>query len=409
MNILLAIEDLRTGGAQVFAMRLAQAFHERGHRVYLYTQYGAYTNHALVKQLAPDVPVVAFEGALPGLELLTRKVQGALRRLGRPFQMRQQLVAQHLHRTLERLHIDVLNSHTVKSDYVSAVAVATTQPAVPLVITMHGCYEDFLHKKTEPEVKLHALQALQQAAGIVYLTRKNLEIFSVPGVRPLTNIAHAQIYNGFSGKFSAELPTRQQLGIDERAMVFGMVARGIPEKGWAYAIRAFLELSNEFPQAHLVLVGSSDYLDELRAAHPHPRIHFVGFTPNPIDWVQLFDVGLLPSYFASESLPNSIAEYLFCGVPVIATSIGEIPQMLAMPDYGLAGILIEQNGQGLTTPAALTAALRAYLTNPTQLAAHKDLARQCFAKFSMERCVSAYEVLFASAQNADLAATIQSS
>jgi hypothetical protein len=76
----------------------------------------------------------------------------------------------------------------------------------------------------------------------------------------------------------------------------------------------------------LVLVGSSDYLDGLRAATTNPRVHFVGFAPNPIDWVRLFDVGLLPSYFASESLPNCVAEYLFCGAPVVATRIGEIPQ-----------------------------------------------------------------------------------
>ncbi len=403
MNILLAIEDLRTGGAQVFAMRLAQAFHERGHRVYLYTQYGSYTNHTLVKQLASDVPVLAFDMSIPGLEWLTRKVQGLLRRMGRPFPAREQLVAQHLHRTLERLHIDVLNSHTIKSDYVAANAIAALHPPVPLVISMHGCYEDFLHKTSEPEVTLHSRQALQQAAGVVYLTEKNLEIFSVPGVRPLATIPHAQIYNGFSGRFSAQLPSRQQLGIAEQALVFGMVARGIPEKGWAYAIKSFLEVSSEFPQAHLVLVGTSEYLDELQATYPHPRIHFVGFTPNPIDWVQLCDVGLLPSYFASESLPNSIAEYLFCGLPVIATSIGEIPQMLAVPGQGLAGVLVEQNGRGLVDPEALTTALRDYLTKPAYLASHKALAKQCFAKFSMDRCVAAYEALFAKAKGADVA------
>lgn len=398
MNILLAIEDLRTGGAQVFAMRLAQAFHERGHKVYLYTQYGSYTNQTLLKQLAPDVTVVPFATSIAGGEWLIRKIQGGLRRMGRPFPARERLVAQHLRRVVKQLGIEVVNSHTIKSDYVAANAVATTPPPVPLVITMHGCYEDFLHKTAEPEVILNARQALQQADGLVYLTEKNLEIFSVAGVRPLATLPHAQIYNGFSGKFSPQLPSRAQLGIEAQAVVFGMVARGIPEKGWAYAIKSFLELSGEFPHAHLVLVGSSDYLDELRVAHPHPRIHFVGFTPNPIDWVQLFDVGLLPSYFASESLPNSIAEYLFCGVPVVATIIGEIPHMLEVPGQGLAGILLEQNGQGLVKPEALTEALRRYLLDAAYLNAHKALARVCFAKFTMERCVAAYEALFAVAQ-----------
>ena len=396
MIILIAIEDLRTGGAQVFGMRLAQALHERGHKVFLYSHYTTYTNHELVEQVAPDVPVVAFDSAVPGLEWLSRKVQGLLRRWGRPFPLRETLVEQHLRHTLARLGVQVLNSHMIKSDYVAAEAAAKAHPAVPLVITMHGCYEDFLHKETEREVTLKSRGALRQAAGVIYLTEKNLEIFTVPGVRPLADLPHAQIYNGYAGQFSApdKLPTRAKLGIGAHDVVFGMVARGIPQKGWHYAIESLQQLSTEFPQAHLLLVGSSEYLQELQQKTTNPKVHFVGFAPNPIDWARLFDVGLLPSYFASESLPNSIAEYLFCSAPVIATRIGEIPRMLEVPGEGLAGVLLEQNGRGLSDPAALTAAMRAYLADAALLAAHRKLAAQCFDKFRMDRCVAAYERLF---------------
>ncbi|WP_457068787.1 glycosyltransferase family 4 protein [Hymenobacter sp. UYAg731] len=399
MKILLAIEDLRTGGAQVFGMRLAQALHQRGHQVWLYSHYPSYTNHPLVKQVAPDVPVLGFDAGVPGLEWLSRKAQGVLRRFGKPFPLREQLVERHLRQTMEQLGVQLINSHMIKSDYVAAAAGAAARPKVPLVITMHGCYEDFMHKTTEPEVTMKSREALRQAAAVVYLTQKNLEIFTVPGVRSFNDIPHAQIYNGFDGHFSApdKLPTRSQLGIGEQDLVFGMVARGIAEKGWAYALRSFEEISATHPTAHLVLVGSSDYLTDLKAANTNPHIHFVGFASNPIDWVRLFDVGLLPSYFASESLPNSIAEYLFCGAPVIATRIGEIPQMLDVPGQGLAGVLLEQNGRGLTNPEALTAALRAYLTDPALLATHKARAALCFDKFRMERCVAAYEAIFTEA------------
>ena len=397
MKILLSIEDLRTGGAQVFGMRLAQALHERGHQVWLYSHYASYTNHSLVRQVAPDVPVLGYDGAgVPGLDWLTRKMQGLLRRFGKPFPLREQLVERHLRQTMEQLGVQLINSHMIKSDYVAAEAGTAARPRVPLVITMHGCYEDFLHKTSEPEVTLKSRVALQRAAAVVYLTQKNLEIFTVPGVRSFDDIPHAQIYNGFDGHFSPaeKLPTRVQLGIEIQDVVFGMVARGIAEKGWQYALNSFKDLSVRYPNSHLVLVGSSDYLSGLAAATTNPRVHFVGFAPNPIDWVRLFDVGLLPSYFASESLPNSIAEYLFCGVPVVATRIGEIPQMLEVAGEGLAGVLLDQTSQGLTNPAALTAAMNAYITNPELLAAHKILATQCFAKFRMERCVAAYEAIF---------------
>jgi glycosyltransferase involved in cell wall biosynthesis len=402
MIILIAIEDLRTGGAQVFGMRLAQALYMRGHQVYLYSHYITYTNQQLVKQVAPNVPVLAFDLAIPGAEWLTRKVQGFLRRLSRPFPLREALVERHLRATLERLGVQILNSHMIKSDYVAAAASAAAHPTVPLVITMHGCYEDFLHKEMEREVTIKSRKALQQAAGVIYLTEKNLEIFSVPGVKPLSAFVHAQIYNGFDGQFSvaSALPTRAQLGIGAEDKVFGMVARGIPQKGWQYAIDSFKKISKEFPQAHLILVGSSEYLSELQSVNVDPKIHFTGFSVNPIDLIRLFDVGLLPSYFASESLPNCIAEYLFCGAPVIATRIGEIPQMLQVPGQGLAGVLLEQDGRGLSDPNSLTAALRAYLASPELLLAHKSLASQCFSKFRMDRCVAAYERVFEQVNNA---------
>lgn len=400
MKILIAIEDLRTGGAQVFGMRLAQALHERGHAVWLYSHYHTYTNHALVRQVAPNVPVLGFDASgVPGLEWLSRKVQGLLYRFGKPFSWREAWVERHLRQTIETLGVQLINTHMIKSDYVATAAGAAARPQVPVVITMHGCYEEFLHKPSQPEVTLKSREALRQAAAVVYLTKKNLEIFTVPGVRAFDDIPHAQIYNGFDGHFSAAgaLPTRAQLGIGAQDVVFGMVARGIAEKGWQYALSAFEEVSAGHPNAHLVLVGSSDYLTGLAAAARNPRVHFVGFAANPIDWVRLFDVGLLPSYFASESLPNSIAEYLFCGVPVVATRIGEIPQMLAVPDQGLAGVLLEQNGHGLSNPPALTAALRAYLADPELLATDKAKALLCFEKFKMSRCIAAYEAIFAQA------------
>lgn len=402
MKILIAIEDLRTGGAQIFGMRLAQALHERGHQVWIYSHYPSYTNHSLVRQVAPDVPVLGFDAlGIPGLEWFSRKVQGLLYRFGKSFPLRESWVKRHLSQTIEALGVQLINTHMIKSDYVATAAGEAARPQVPVVITMHGCYEEFLHKPSQFGVTIKSREALRQAAALVYLTKKNLEIFTVPGVRAFDDVPHAQIYNGFDGHFSAAevLPTRAQLGIGVNDIVFGMVARGIVEKGWQYALNAFEEVSTGHHNAHLILVGNSDYLTGLAAVTESPHVHFVGFAVNPIDWVRLFDVGLLPSYFASESLPNSIAEYLFCGVPVVATRIGEIPQMLEVPGQGLAGMLIEQNGYGLTDPSALTSALRAYLTDPELLDMHKARAMLCFEKFKMSRCIASYEAIFAEALN----------
>lgn len=392
MKILLTVEDLRTGGAQTFVLRLAQALHAAGHTVYLYSHYAHHTNEDLVRQLAPDVPVIAF-GTNELADTALRKADGLRRRLGLASSWRESKLIAHLRRTIEQLQPDVVNTHTIKADYAAAKALQGL--SIPLVITMHGCYELFLHKADAPEVTPKGNYALQHAASVVYLTDKNLEIFRQTGVRPLASLPHAKIYNGFDGQFSAAKPehTRAKLGIPADAFVAGMVARGIPEKGWQHAVDSFLALSEKIGNLHLVLVGESDYLTDLRARYPHPRLHFTGFSRNPIDWVDLFDVGLLPSYFHAESLPNSIAEYLSCGKPVIASRIGEVPAMLET-GQGLAGMLLDQADWKLSDPRQLTHAIERYATDAALLSRHGELASLAFEKFKMDRCVAAYVAVY---------------
>ena len=392
MRILVALEDLRTGGAQTFALRLAQAMHVAGHHVHIYSHYAHLANQDLVQQLAPEVPVISYGADAANKDWVLRKVDGLGRRLGIAASLREGEVIKHFREVVQRLRPDIVNSHTIKADYVAAKAVAGT--AVPLAITMHGCYELFLHKTDTPEVIEKGKFALQQAEALVYLTEKNLEIFTNPGVRAFDSLLHRKIYNGFDGQLS-ELSQRARsvLGIPNAALVFGMVARGIREKGWHHAINSFLELEGRYQELHLVLVGESDYLSKLKDKHPHPRLHFTGFASNPVDWVNAFDVGLLPSFFHAESLPNSIAEYLSCGKPVIASRIGEVPAMLESPD-GPAGVILDQSNWQLTDPLQLTAAMQVYISQPTLLAEHQKRAALAFEKFRMKHCLAAYEALF---------------
>ena len=396
MKILIVLEDIRIGGAQTFALRLAQALRMNSHEVHLYSQYAHLVNHALVRQLAPDVPVISYGDDTVGEDWLLRKFDGLRRRLGLRESWREQRVIRHMRSVIRRLRPDVVNSHTIKADFAAARALEGI--AIPLVITMHGCYELFLHKTDAPEVIGHGRYALAQARAFVYLTNKNLEIFEQSEVRSMTSIAHRKIYNGFDGKLTQPRHhARVVLGIPDDAMVFGMVARGIPEKGWHHAVDSFLALADANPAMHLVLVGESDFLAELKARNAHPRLHFTGFASNPIDWVDAFDVGLLPSFFHAESLPNSIAEYLSCGKPAIASRIGEVPAMLES-ELGPAGIILDQNDWQLTEPNQLTWAMQTYLTKPKLLAEHQQRAVLASEKFRMKYCLTAYEELFKEVQ-----------
>jgi glycosyltransferase involved in cell wall biosynthesis len=238
-------------------------------------------------------------------------------------------------------------------------------------------------------------QNFRAAAGAVYVSDSNLASMQpyLSGFRGILR----KIYYGFAtddpraaGPGRAAMPT-----IPPGAVVFGMVARGIPEKGWEEAILAFKRAEKEISAPiYLILVGDSEHLQHLKKQYGSATIHFTGYTDQPQHWVNAFDAGLLPTYFPGESLPNTIIEYLAAGKPVIATEIGGIAEMIQVPGTGqTAGHLIPLE-HGKASVEALAKALVGYARTPQLLRDHGRLAGLAFRKFDLNVCITSYELLF---------------
>ena len=409
MNILVAVEELRFGGAQTFALRFAQALHEAGHNVWLYSMYANLTEAELVHRLAPNVPVLAYKPMLPVVDKFMQRADGWLERRQRHRSLRRQAVKAHLRRMLRQHRIEVVSSNTFKSDELMAEVLETNFPAVPLVVTMHGDYEQFWEfyqagkQYVLPNYPARLQRTLARVTAVAYLADQNLRVLE-PAITPATQTAHLtrrRIYNGMEGRYSSERArfSRAALGIEPSAFVVGMVARGVPEKGWEPLIVAYQQLkAGSVRPTHLILVGSSQFLSSLQEKYrADTTIHFLGFVNNPVDCVDVFDVGVLASSLR-ESLPNSIAEYLFCGKSVISTDIGEIQRMLTTDEGQEAGLLISFPEHGLANAQELYQAMYRYATNEPMLKQHQQFARLAFAKFNMARCVQAYTDLYQSSR-----------
>lgn len=399
MKILIAAEEFRIGGAQVFALRLAQALHERGHQVYLYNMYWQYTEYDLVKRLAPDVELVQYQPMSKKLDLLISRTDDWMQRRGWGISLRNKVLIPHLRQFIKNRKIEVVSSNTFKCDYLQAQAL-NQFPHIPLIVTMHGDYEQFLafyrlqQSYVIPNYPQQLAETIARVNGIAYLSEQNLEAITDEAA---ARIKVRRIYNGMEGHFSKDAAnyTRQSLGINPAALVFGMVARGVPEKGWESVITAFQRLRAELKRPmNLVLVGESGFLDQLRATYlADDSLRFLGFVNNPVDCISSFDVGILASSL-KESLPNSIAEYLFCGKAVISTDVGEIGKMIRTDDSKQAGLLIDFPEQGLADVQQLYDAMRRYAVDEKLLQYHQALAPQAFVKFNMSRCIQAYVSLY---------------
>ena len=141
------------------------------------------------------------------------------------------------------------------------------------------------------------------------------------------------------------------------------VANLRPQKDHLTLIRAMAVVCRKHPEAHLLLIGAA--IDEPYARslhqtvidrHLEKNITFLGQLREAATVLPACDVGVLSS--ASEGLPLSLLEYGWAGIPAIATSVGQCPEVL---DHGRAGILVEP-----ASPEPLAAAIQFLLDSVEQ-------------------------------------------
>ena len=385
MRILIVTETLTAGGAETFVIRLANAL-AADHMVTIAVLHGEMVHPALADRAAAGVKVERLE--LPAKRWLFR-ADTILRRIGLDWSAIRTIQHRWLSAIVRRSAPDVIHSHLLKADRVAADVCADC-PGPRHVITLHGDYAPFLHGHSDPQMlalEPRVAAIVAGVDGIAAICREQVDF--VAARYPEATAKTRLIYNGYAPWRAERVASMKQ---DDAVLTFGMVSRGVERKGWAKAVAAFATLPPG--AARLVLVGEGPAIDRLRRETMPDGVEFAGFSPDPVEWIERFDVALLPSEFPHESLPTVVMEYLFCGKAVIATDVGEIGAMMRTPDGGLAGTLLDYDGDRISTDQ-LAAAMRAYLDDPALRRRHAALAPAAFAKFDMGVCAAAYAALYA--------------
>ena len=389
MRILLLTETLYPGGAEVFVVRLANALAAAGQDVMIAVTNGELVHAALTDRIAPAVSVERLR--LPAKRWLSR-ADRLLRMLRIDLPLLHKLQLRWLGRVVERWRPEVVHSHLVKADWLASESKARTG-GFRHVITSHGEQLAYAAGIADPQM-LHFDRRygdiLARADGIVAISDEQER--HVRDCFPLAAPALTRIYNGYAPPSdTAAMPSRAQLGLPEGKLLFGMVSRGMPEKGWGEAIAAFQRIGRD--DCALVLVGQGPFFDALGT--PPPGVILAGFSADPIAWMRHFDVGLLPSWYVGESLPTVIVEYLACGLPVIASDIGEIPAMLQAGNDD-AGFVVPHRDRAQLVKT-LAEAMSRLASDPGLRREKAVLAHEAFARFDMAESVERYLALYAGA------------
>lgn len=275
---------------------------------------------------------------------------------------------------------DLLDAHFIWPDGV-AVSHLGRRFGIPVAITLRGKINSRIRRRLmRPQI----LSALHLADVVISVSRPMADLAVELGI-PSKKI-HI-VPNGVDTDLFRPSPrneARRALGLSGASPLVVSVAALTPSKGQDNLVDAVRRLPRD---VHVVLVGSrvvhrrySRALKRLIERHGlADRIIFAGRQPQEkvAQYLNAADVSVLASH--SEGCPNVVLESLACGTPVVATSVGGVPEMIRP---GENGELVP-----VKDPEALVAALDAALKRPWSRAA----VRQSVANRSWE--VVASEVL----------------
>jgi glycosyltransferase involved in cell wall biosynthesis len=127
---------------------------------------------------------------------------------------------------------------------------------------------------------------------------------------------------------------RRALGLPASARLIGTAGRLEEVKGHDLLIAALADLP---PDVALAIAGDGSQRSSLRGEAADlglsERIHFLGHVDDVVSFYRAIDIFCLPS--RAEGMPLSLLEAQACGVPVVATDVGAVREVLA-PDASLA-------------------------------------------------------------------------
>ncbi len=141
-------------------------------------------------------------------------------------------------------------------------------------------------------------------------------------------------------------------------VVIGTVAHLSAEKGLRFLVEAATLIPGVRSHLRFVIVGEGECRPELERLVEQEGLaccfHFAGFQNRPAYYMRSFDMFVLPSL--SEGLSSAILTAMACSLPVIATNVGGIPELVV---DGLNGLLVPPKD-----PVALARAIRSLADDP---------------------------------------------
>jgi len=246
---------------------------------------------------------------------------------------------------LSRRHFDVVHTHTAKAGALGRIA--ARRAGVPRVVhTYHGFPFHEFQSRLRRAAYITVERRLGRITDVVLCVGTGVAVEAVRrGLAPAERIRTIGVAVPDGPLLSPDTRdrARRALGIPPDATVVGAVGRLTYQKAPEDFLTAMRELTRlrglggvRRPDVIGVWVGGGELagrVGRLTRSASAPRVALVGERADIPEILPAFDVFALPSRY--EGLPTAVVEAMVCGIPVVATAVNAVSDVVVPGETGL--------------------------------------------------------------------------
>jgi glycosyltransferase involved in cell wall biosynthesis len=278
---------------------------------------------------------------------------------------------------LRRFHPDVAHCHSAHAHALGVLAARLA--GVPAVV---------VSRRVDFAVATHPASRLKYAGPVdryLCISRGVIEVMrraGIPDARLALVPSGVELPERAAGPRAGSRPDlRALLGIAGDTPVFGTVAALAPHKDHANLLRAAARVVRQRADAHFAWIGEGECRPALERARRslglETHVHLMGFREDALELLAQFDVFALSSYL--EGLCTSLLDAQALGIPIVATAVGGIPDIV---EPGRTGRLVPSGD-----PQALARTLLEAIEHPEESRRMAERARETVRAFTVDRMV----------------------
>jgi L-malate glycosyltransferase len=281
-----------------------------------------------------------------------------------------------LSRLVKQLKPDVVHAHDPHGVAMASLGLSmSTEATKPLLVASRRV--DFhIRNNAMSRWKYRQVDCFICASEAI---RRMLVADGVPAAKTVT------VHEGIDlGRVDAAPPANvhEELWLPHQAPLVGNVAALAPHKGQRHLIEAAALVLRQVPDARFVICGEGELRPALERQIKDHRLEkhvlLLGFRPDVLSLHKAFEIFAMSS--VSEGLGTSLLDAMASGKPIVATSVGGIPEIVV---DGVTGLLVPPRDHHAMA-AAIVRLLKEAALRERMGAAALALVRK---KFSAERMV----------------------